>query len=108
MLMKTSVRLDGLHPVMRVVKRVAETVFLESVSRESIITSALDGEHSPGSFHPVGLALDFRTNDLTPAEIARVVDRLKLELPEFDVVVERTHIHIEPGPDLAKRLGASP
>jgi len=108
MLMKTSVRLEGLHPVMRVVKRAAEKVFKEVAMREAIITSALDGEHSVASFHPAGMALDFRTNDMTKEQRARAAGLLKRLLPAFDVVFERSHIHIEVGPDLAKRLGATP
>jgi hypothetical protein len=108
MLMKTSVRLDGLHPVMRHVKHVAEHTFREVAAREAIITSGLDGEHSPGSFHPAGMALDFRTRDLSKVQMYDVLEKMRTRLKAFDVVVERSHLHVEVGPDLAKRLGATP
>lgn len=108
MLMKTDVILEGLHPVMRVVKAAAENAFIQHADREAIITSGLDGAHSPGSFHAVGLALDFRTNDLSRARIDAIVALLTRTLPDFETFFEDDHIHVEPNDTLAKRLGALP
>lgn len=108
MLMKVDVILKGLHPVMRVVLREADRAFQRFAKREAIITSALDGSHSPGSWHYVGLALDFRTNDLQPGQIEQIRLYLVKSLPEYDVVVEGTHIHIEVSNELAQRLGLMP
>ncbi len=108
MLMKVSVILKGLHPVMRVALKEADRAFQRFAGREAIITSALDGEHSPGSWHYVGLAIDFRTNDLLPGVIEQIRLYLVKTLPDYDIVVEGTHIHIEVSNALAQRLGLMP
>lgn len=75
------------------------------------ITSGLEGEHMPGSLHYVGRAIDVRRADrvvlpdgnvrFPDAELARrqrdiIAARLG---PDFDVVLEATHVHIEYDPD---------
>lgn len=104
MLLRVGVSLEGLHPVMRPVLKYAERAFELYAGREAIITSALDREHSAGSFHYYGMACDFRINDLTAAQIANVVSYLRQKLPDFDVLEFGDHLHIEPSNALAKRL----
>ena len=60
------------------------------------ITSANDREHSTGSLHYSGLALDFRTRDI-PIELRQSFsNKVKMALgQEFDVVLEKDHLHVE-------------
>lgn len=64
------------------------------------ITSVTDGRHSSGSLHHCGRAFDCRTRHLTADEANAlahdVVDALG---PEWDVVLESTHLHVEHDPD---------
>lgn len=64
-----------------------------------IITSALEGKHSPTSLHPKGLAYDFRTRHLSEGSKKALVDWLKEYLGEsFDVILEKDHLHVEYDP----------
>lgn len=67
---------------------------------DCIITSGRDGRHSARSWHYFGRALDFRTRHL-PSEGAK--SKVAAEVKEavgdaFDVVLERTHLHVEYDP----------
>lgn len=59
---------------------------------ELVLTSVTDGVHSSGSLHYVGQAFDMRL----PFKAAIFVEQLKEALgAEFDVVLEKDHIHVE-------------
>lgn len=59
-----------------------------------VITSIRDGLHSPGSLHYEGNAFDLRLP--SKSRITKIVAALRRELGSpYDVVLERTHIHIE-------------
>ena len=59
-----------------------------------VITSGVDGHHSSGSLHYVGLAVDIRTRELNDAY--KMFEQIKEILPDaYDVVYHKTHIHIE-------------
>jgi len=63
---------------------------------ELVITSTYEGTHSPGSLHYANQAFDTRLPDPYPADfIPKLADRLG---PNFDVVEEGNHIHIEYDP----------
>lgn len=69
------------------------------IARGAFVTSARDSIHNPGSLHPKGLAVDLRTKDLALEKIVILVNQLRLDLgPEFDVVLEVDHIHVEYDP----------
>lgn len=58
------------------------------------ITSARDGAHIPSSFHYTGNAIDLRSRDL-PDSIG-MAGELTTELgPDYDVILEKDHIHVE-------------
>ena len=60
------------------------------------ITSGTDGKHMRGSKHYSGEALDIRTRGLTKSNVTRVLGTLSARLGrEYDVVLEKDHIHIE-------------
>jgi len=64
--------------------------------RACIITSGRDGRHGPHSHHYRGRALDFRTRHLSEAEKLKISSEIRARLePEFDVVLEKTHLHVE-------------
>lgn len=61
------------------------------------ITSGMDN-HTTG-LHPSGKALDFRTRDLRVGQISELADQAKARLgPDYDVVVEKDHLHVEYDP----------
>lgn len=65
-------------------------------NKELVVTCGMDGEHSAGSLHYYGYAIDLRTNYFSEYEKQEVAAQLKSALPEgFDVIVHSTHIHIE-------------
>lgn len=103
MKIKHGVVLGGLHPLMRPVLRAAELIWVDEGKGGITITSALDGTHSASSWHYYGLAVDLRTFYFSAARKLKVAERLRAALPGYDVVVEKTHIHVEIGNDLAKR-----
>jgi len=101
--MKSDVPLYGLNIKMRVVLIEAERAYLEHAKVESFIVHTVDGIHSPGSLHPYGYAIDYRTNFLTADQKKNIFDDLVKSLPKgFDVVWHETHIHVEY--DDAKKL----
>lgn len=63
---------------------------------EAIITSGTDGKHSRGSLHYSGGAVDLRSRDFQPGDAVKAVKELKSRLgPDFDIILERNHIHME-------------
>lgn len=66
---------------------------------DCVITSGFDGSHKVGSLHYVGRALDFRTyhvaSRVLPDLRANIADALGFD---FDVVLEKDHLHIEYDP----------
>ena len=63
---------------------------------DCIFTSITDGEHSPNSLHHKGQAFDLRTRNLSKERVVALARRMRARLgKEYDVVIERTHIHCE-------------
>lgn len=96
-MIKTGVDLRGLTPQMAVAYSIAQQIYHEVAGQRCVITSASDGKHMPNSLHYKGKALDFRTNNLRPEQVHPVFLALKeaLHPGQFDVVLERDHIHCE-------------
>ena len=64
--------------------------------QELVVTSGTDGEHSEGSLHYSGLAVDLRTRYFGADQVYEVYEDLKKALAgEYDVVLEPSHIHLE-------------
>lgn len=60
------------------------------------ITCGLDGEHSAGSLHYYGYAVDLRIRDFTEIQKQTAWANLKSKLGvAYDVVLHKTHIHVE-------------
>lgn len=71
------------------------------------VTCVTDGRHSANSLHYAGAAADIRTLDITeqysPHEIAARIKESLGSNPDYDIVVEKTHIHIEFQPKFRSR-----
>ncbi len=87
-----------MRPEIVLAMQVAESV-LREFGTELTVTSCLEGRHRRNSLHYAGLAFDLRTRDLE-VDPSEVTARLRKALgPEFDVVLEPTHIHVEFQPE---------
>lgn len=72
-----------------------------------VLTSGKDGVHGEGSLHYEGRAGDFRTRQVTQENKQRIVSDCQRELgPEFEVILEDTHIHVEHDPQHNRRVTA--
>jgi hypothetical protein len=95
LILKSGVRLEGLAPEMSVALIAAERVYAEK-GLDCVITSAV----RPGEknlLHAKGRAVDIRISNIaTRAATIELHKRLRAALTtQFDVVLERDHIHIE-------------
>ena len=97
---KAGVVMWGLRPIMHYAVNRAAAV-CASMGVDCVITSAREGTgHSDNSLHYLGLAVDIRTRDL-PAELREEFEfrvRNLLGKRGFDVVLEKSHLHIEYDP----------
>lgn len=73
----------------------ADELHWEWYHREAEITSIVDGEHRPKSRHYSGLAFDLRIWYMGGEQEAFAIALRKVLGPDYDVIVERTHIHCE-------------
>ena len=106
MKLKEGADIKGLHILMRRVLREAEKIWKENGRPEGItITAGLDGAHSAGSWHYYGLAVDLRNHYFDETTKQKVYLALKATLPDYDVILHSTHIHVEPSDLLAEKWG---
>ena len=90
--------LAGLDLRMRVVLKNANQIW-SLHGQELWVTAGLNGEHSAGSLHYYGLALDFRSRYFDKRTIERIVEELEKSLGKnYDVVIHKSHIHVEYDP----------
>lgn len=65
----------------------------------AVCTSARDGKHMTGSLHYQGRAIDLHISNVPYAQQPHLLAALRDKLgPDFDVVLERDHIHLEYDP----------
>ena len=75
--------------------RAAEIVYAQC-GVPCVVTSGTDGQHRKDSKHYTGHALDLRIFHLKPEQVQPVVQGLQKLLGEdFDIILERDHIHVE-------------
>lgn len=97
--LKSSARITGVRSETLFAMRVAEGVFEDRKLGLMTITSCMDGKHSAGSKHYIGGAFDIRTRDIPADQWQIVAGDIRERLgSEFDVVVEKDHLHIELDP----------
>jgi len=92
-----TISINGLHfEIIQAIIATMEAFRMQGLQR-IVITSALDGEHSAGSLHPYGKAIDVRSR--TIPDVFKARDDIQKELGnDFDVVMEIDHLHIEYDP----------
>lgn len=92
---RSRVRVEGIQPEIVLALLPIQSVF-GAYGQDLVITSALDGRHSPSSLHYEGRAVDLRTWNLSADALERVAREIREALgPDFDVVIEPTHLHVE-------------
>lgn len=99
---KPGVDLSNLSPQMGIAAQVVRDVYREIFKSDCVITSGRDGKHLT-VIHYLGQALDFRVNNLAPADRGRVKGEVKRALggerSQYDVVLkehaESPCLHVE-------------
>ena len=98
MRIKKGASVTGIRPEIVIAILVAQTI-VESAGVELVITSGTDSKHSVTSLHYAGGAIDIRINKMDDGVPETVRGKIKAALGiDFDVILERTHIHIEHQP----------
>jgi len=93
---KPNVRITNLSPQMVLAAFVWYDACIDVGVLDATITSGNDSTHSADSLHYIGHALDFRIRDIPEAILPKIIARVKEALgPDFDVVEEGNHVHIE-------------
>lgn len=102
-MIKHSVDLRGLQPQMALAYVIAAAYYAKH-DYICTITSASDSKHGPNSLHYKGKALDLRTRNV-PEELRQGLrDEIANALgPQFDVVLESDHMHMEFDPKEERR-----
>ncbi len=100
--LKPGVSLQGLQPQTVIAVMVAEWLF-DGIKVPCVITSGHDSNlHKSTSLHYKGLAVDIRLPSFyngTPELDKIMSDNIRLNLgKEYDVVLEKDHIHVEYDP----------
>lgn len=73
---------------------VAEQIY-KKFGAECVITAGTDGKHMEGSLHYKGCALDMRTWNVAGRELQVKVELQQALGKDYDVVLEKDHIHVE-------------
>ena len=93
--LKPGVRITGMRPEILLAAVAAMEVY-KAAGHDITITACVDGKHTTGSLHYAGAAIDLRTRDLPPGDVAKLIAQIKACLgDDFDVLLEVDHIHIE-------------
>lgn len=93
---KEGSNVSGLRSEILLAYFIACSIYEKYPKSECVITEGTGGKHGVGSLHYVGLAIDIRTWYLTDGEKLEIVKKLKEKLgSQYDVVLEKDHIHIE-------------
>ncbi len=96
---KAGVHLLGLRPEMVAAMNVVASIYQER-NLDCVVTSAVDGQHGRNSCHFKGCGLDFRTRNVHPSARNGLTEAIKSALGnEFDVVLEKDHLHVEWDPE---------
>lgn len=96
---KDGVKVDGVKKETIELMLLLNGYFVAQIGKPFVVTSCTDGKHMKGSKHYSGYAIDIRTRHLTSSDIKMLVDWFKLHHDkEFDMVVEKDHIHVEYDP----------
>jgi len=95
MKIKKGVIMAGLQLEMQKALKAADFIWKKH-GQELVITSALDGTHSAGSYHYYGYALDFRTRYFSVTQAKQVTIELRAAVGVgYTVLLEGDHVHIQ-------------
>lgn len=93
--LKKGVSIQGLRPELLLAMLIAVNIF-KAQGAHLVITCICDGKHSETSLHYTGCAFDCRIRNISEPRRTVIFRKLKEALgSDFDVVLEKTHIHIE-------------
>lgn len=93
---KPGVKLKGMTPQISLAADICRSVYEWFGEYDCTITSCTEGKHKRASAHYSGRAIDIRTRHIPESEWADLVEALRENLgPEFDVILEADHIHVE-------------
>ena len=92
---KPKVKVNGIQTEILLALIIADQVYSE-YDIPCVLTEATGGKHGIASLHYVGFAVDIRTRDI-PEELKKpLAQQIRIALGEqYDVVLEKDHIHIE-------------
>jgi len=97
--LKDGVVWDGVDPEFKETLLTDVITIFDDLKKDMVITSLNDGKHMQGSYHYKGLAADFRIWNLSPYRPIDVRDMIQELLgKDYDVVLEKDHIHLEYDP----------
>jgi len=98
--LKLGARATGIKPeIVCVIPIIIEV--LRNHNHPFLITALTDGQHMMGSMHHLGLAVDvdFQQRRFSPETGEIIANDLEVALgPDYDVVFEKHHFHIEYDP----------
>jgi len=98
MRLKPGVLPKGMQPEIMLAVIISMEVYYE-FGYDFVITSITDGKHGDNSLHYTGQAIDVRTRHLGTTSKPKIAREIASRLGDsFDVVLEKTHIHIEHDP----------
>jgi len=96
---KKGVKVRAIQPEIVLAIPIVASVFAKFNNAECVITSAREGTHMKRSMHYVGYALDFRTRHIAVGWHEKLAKEVRRALTdEYDVVLEKTHLHVEYDP----------
>ena len=92
---KQGVNIAGIKQEIVLAINIASVIFAK-YKVDCVITCGTNGNHSRGSLHYVGYAVDLRSRDLTDISKQNVLAEIKDALgAQFDIVLHSTHYHLE-------------
>ena len=106
--LKDNVRVNGFHFTSKIVRilDVARRTAPKMERGAVWVTSANDSRHSDNSLHYKNRAFDIRVLNIVGdvhREAKLWAERMQVELgPDYDIIYEKTHIHIEYDPDVTE------
>lgn len=98
--LKPGVRIIGFRPETLLALVVADGLWSKQ-GLDLVVTSVTEGVHMRGSKHYTGSAFDIRTSN-TKGQEQTLTKKLADALgPDFDVILEKNHVHVEWDPKTA-------
>ena len=106
MKIKEGANYEGMTPLMKNACAIIDAIF-NRYDYVCVLTSGKDGVHGEGSLHYEGDAGDFRTRQVIPETRQKIVADCQRELgPDFEVILEDTHMHVERDPQHTRKVKA--